>query len=184
MPFDHFGLIAPLYNRQTVYPSLEMMLEIARLPMDGRLLDVGGGTGRVSSVLRGHVKEVIVVDPSLGMLRFAVSKPGLQAVSASSEHLPFSDGFFQRVIMVDALHHVVNQSETARELVRILEHGGRIVIEEPDIRTFGAKLVAFVEKLLLMRSLFLSSNQIASLFQPEKVGIFSKGFNSWVVVDK
>ena len=166
MPFDHFGLIAPLYNRGQEYSSLETMLEAARLPIDGRLLDVGGGTGRVASLLRGRAAQVVVADPSLGMLHFAGSKPGLHAVAACSEDLPFPDNFFQRVIMVDALHHVLDQTRTARELLRVLEPGGRIIIEEPDIRFFGVKLIALVEKLLLMRSHF---------FPPPDIVPFSRG---------
>jgi demethylmenaquinone methyltransferase/2-methoxy-6-polyprenyl-1,4-benzoquinol methylase len=184
VPFDHFDFIAPLYNRQSAYPSLEIMLEYADLPTDGRLLDVGGGTGRVASVLREHAREVIVADTSLGMLRFAASKPGLQVIAALSEQLPFTEDSFQRVIMVDAFHHVVDQNEAARELMRVLKPGGRIVIEEPDINTFGAKLVAFIEKLLLMRSHFLSPHQIAYLFHPKQGRISTKGLNSWVVIEK
>ncbi len=184
MRFDHFGFIAPLYNRQSVYSSLEMIVETGNFPADGRLLDVGGGTGRVAEALGGHAKQIIVADPSFGMLKFAASKPGLQTAAAFSERLPFADDFFQRVIMVDALHHVVNQNETAHELVRVLKPGGRIVIEEPNIRTMGVKLVALFEKLLLMRSHFLSPSEIAGLFAPERVRIVTKGFNSWIIVEK
>jgi demethylmenaquinone methyltransferase/2-methoxy-6-polyprenyl-1,4-benzoquinol methylase len=184
MPFDHFGFIAPLYNRLTVYGSLDKLVEAADLPTEGRLLDVGGGTGRVASALRDHAREVIVADLSPGMLRFASSKPGLQAVAAFSERLPFPDESFQRAIMVDALHHVVDQNETARELLRVLMPGGRIVIEEPDLQAFGVRVIALVEKLLLMRSHFLYPNQIKSLFHPEKTTISAKGINVWVVVEK
>jgi demethylmenaquinone methyltransferase/2-methoxy-6-polyprenyl-1,4-benzoquinol methylase len=184
MPFDHFGFIAPLYNRQKEYLSLDTMLEVARLPTDGRLLDVGGGTGRVAFALRDKARQVFVADPSLGMLHFANSKTGLHAVAAFSENLPFPDDFFERVIMVDALHHVMDQSKTARELLRVLEPGGRMVIEEPDIRTFGIKLVAIAEKMLLMRSHFYSPLQIASLFPAEKARVMTKDYNAWVVVEK
>jgi ubiquinone/menaquinone biosynthesis C-methylase UbiE len=184
MLFDHFGFIAPLYNRQGEYPSLEMMIEMADLPTDGRLLDVGGGTGRGASALRDNAKEVIVADPSLGMLRFAVSKTGLHVIAGFSEQLPFKNDSFQRVIMVDALHHVVDKKETARELVRVLKPGGLIVIEEPNICTFGVKMVAFIEKLLLMRSHFLTPNQIAYLFPLNRRKISMKGFNAWMVIEK
>jgi ubiquinone/menaquinone biosynthesis C-methylase UbiE len=184
MPFDHFGLIAPLYNRGQEYSSLETMLEAARLPIEGRLLDVGGGTGRVASSLRGQAAQVVVADPSLGMLRFASSKPGLHAVAGCSENLPFPDNFFQRVIMVDALHHVLDQTRTARELLRVLEPGGRIIIEEPDIRFLGVKLIALAEKLLLMRSHFFPPPKIVSLFPEKKASITTKDYNAWVVVEK
>ena len=184
MPFDHFSFIASLYNRNNEYSSLDLMIELAQLPTEGRLLDVGGGTGRVAFALRDKVVEVVVADPSRGMLHFAKSKPGIQVTAAASEHLPFPDGYFQRVIMVDALHHVLDQPETAHELLRVLEPGGRIVIEEPDIRTLGVKLVALIEKLLLMRSHFYSPEQIVSLFSTRKASVTSKDSTVWVVIEK
>ena len=47
--------------------------------------------------------------------------------------------------MVDALHHVADQEATIRELWRLLKPGGRIIIEEPDIRRFEVKLLALIE---------------------------------------
>ncbi len=182
MPFDHFDFIAPLYNKAGEYSSLETMIEAAALPTDGLLLDAGGGTGRVASTLRDQAAQVMVVDASFGMLRFAASKPGLLAAAAFSEHLPFPDNLFDRVIMVDALHHVIDHAQTARELFRVLKPGGRIVIEEPDIRSFGVKLIALGEKILLMRSHFLAPLQIAALFPSAEV--IAKDSSAWVVVNK
>jgi ubiquinone/menaquinone biosynthesis C-methylase UbiE len=98
--------------------------------------------------------------------------------------LPLPDNFFQRVIMVDAFHHVEDQTETAGEFLRVLEPGGLIVIEEPDINTLGVKLIALVEKLLLMRSRFYSPEQIASFFSTKKRTVTTKGNTTWVVVEK
>ena len=39
---------------------------------------------------------------------------------------------FERVIMVDALHHVYNHARAAAELWRFVKPGGRIVIEEEN----------------------------------------------------
>ncbi len=184
MPFDHFNFIAPLYNRVGDYSSLDVMTAAADLPTKGILLDVGGGTGRVASALRDEAAHVFVADVSLGMLRFAASKPGLRAAAAQSELLPFPDNSFDRVIMVDAFHHVIHQANTARELFRVLKPGGRIVIEEPDIRSFGVKLIALGEKLLLMRSHFLAPDQIVALFDSSRVNIISKDSSAWIVVEK
>ena len=88
--------------------------------------------------------------------------------------------------MVDALHHVIDQAATARELWRVLKPGGRLVIEEPDIRTFSVKVVALVEKMALMRSHFLSPSQIASLFHFPDASprLEQEGNNAWVIIDK
>jgi len=183
-PFDHFDFIAPLYHRLGAYSHLEMMLKCADLPTSGRLLDAGGGTGRVANALRDHAGQVVVADASLGMLRFAASHAGLQPVAAISESLPFPGESFERVIMVDALHHVFHQGDSARELWRVLEPGGKIVIEEPDIRGLGVKLIALAEKLLLMRSHFLAPGQIEKLFEFGKNNIQASDSTAWVVVEK
>jgi demethylmenaquinone methyltransferase/2-methoxy-6-polyprenyl-1,4-benzoquinol methylase len=186
MPLDHFDLIAPVYDRAAKYFSLQTMLRLADPPPCGRLLDVGGGTGRVAEALRGCVMQVVVADPSLGMLRRAALKPGLQTACAASEGLPFSDNSFECIIMVDALHHVLDPAETAWEMWRVLQPCGSIVIQEPDVRTLGVKMIALIEKLLLMRSHFLSPPEIVRLFQftGADVRVEHDGASAWILVRK
>jgi len=184
MPFDHFDFIAPAFSR-VGYPRLETMLEKAAFPVKGIVLDAGGGTGRVAALLREYADAVIVADPSFGMLRQA-DRSSVELACSNSEALPFPDATFARIIMVDALHHVLHQGDTARELYRVLKPGGRIVIEEPDIRLLGVKMIALGEKLLLMRSHFLHPAQIADLFSfnSARVQIHNLEANVWVMVDK
>ena len=182
MPLDHFSLIAPIYARAR-YHALDRMREFAALPVPGRLLDVGGGTGRVALALQDLVDEIIITDISMGMLEKA-PRPTLRPASCFSESLPFPSSSFERVIMVDAFHHVVDQAATAHEMLRVLKPGGLLVIEEPDIRTFGVKLIALAEKLLWMRSHFLSPSQIASIFPQKTTSIFAQQSTAWIVVKK
>ena len=86
--------------------------------------------------------------------------------------------------MVDALHHVINPTESAREMFRVLKTGGVLVIEEPDIRTFGVKLIALAEKLLLMRSHFLVPDKIEKLFDTGKKRIRAEDGTAWVIIQK
>jgi ubiquinone/menaquinone biosynthesis C-methylase UbiE len=182
--FDHFDLLASIYDRAIPFSRLELMLKMVDLPVDGLLLDVGGGTGRVASALRPYVRAALVADFSPGMLAQA-QKKGLSATQTPAERLPFATGTFERIIMVDALHHVINQKETISELWRVLRPGGRLVIEEPDVRTLTVKLVAVGEKLALMRSHFLSPPKIAALFPPQaKIKIETEGYTAWVIVEK
>jgi ubiquinone/menaquinone biosynthesis C-methylase UbiE len=182
--FDHFNFLAPIYDRAIPFARLDLMLKMVALPVDGLLLDAGGGTGRVAAALRPYVHAALVADFSAGMLAQA-RKKGLPAIQTPAEHLPFAAGTFERIIMVDALHHVINQKETISELWRVLKPGGRLVIEEPDVRTITVKLVAVGEKLALMRSHFLSPPKIAALFPPEaRVKIETESYNAWVIVEK
>ena len=185
MPIDHFNLIAGYYNRVAQFTITAQLLRLLDLSPKSILLDVGGGTGRVAEALRGKVSKVVVADLSLGMLRYAKGK-SLATVCTPAEHLPFPSGAFDRVIMVDALHHVLDQSLTADELWRVLTPGGRILIVEPDIHQFVIKLLALGEKAVLMRSHFLSHENIRASFgnQNARVSVENYERNVIVLVEK
>ncbi len=122
----------------------------------------------------------------MGMLKEATLKDNLKPTCALSESMPFADDFFDCVLMVDALHHVSDQAQTASELWRIVKPGGRIVIQEPDIRRFSVKLIALAEKLALMRSHFLAPQAMADLFPfpNANVDFHAEEFSAWVIVKK
>jgi demethylmenaquinone methyltransferase/2-methoxy-6-polyprenyl-1,4-benzoquinol methylase len=180
----HFDFLAPFYDRVIRFDRLARMQHVLALPVDGILLDAGGGTGRVAAALRPHLRQVIVADVSWGMLRQARGK-ALPASAAETECLPFPSGLFERVLMVDALHHVFHQAQTLSELWRVLKPGGRLVIEEPDIRHWVVKGIALAEKLALMRSHFLAPAEIAALLPPEaRISIETEHYNAWVIAEK
>lgn len=183
---DHFGILAPIYDRAIPLREAEKFIEKIGLPVNGTILDAGGGTGRVAAALREKAGNTIVADLSFKMLTEAAAKGGLQLACSHSEYLPFPANSFDRVIMVDAMHHVCNHAETAAELWRVLAPGGRIVILEPDIRKISVKLVALAEKLVFMRSHFISPTAINDLFldQSKKARIELDGWNAWVLIDK
>jgi len=184
MPFDHFDFIAPVYARVGDYSGLSTLTRLLDLPTTGRLLDVGGGTGRVARSLRDQAGQVVLADVSLGMLRVAACIPGLQPAASASERLPYPDGSFSRALIVDALHHVEDHAQTAAEMWRVLQPGGRILVIEPDIRVFAVKLIALAEKLLLMRSHFLAPDQIAALFPQARTEIHIEVGTAFVLIQK
>jgi demethylmenaquinone methyltransferase/2-methoxy-6-polyprenyl-1,4-benzoquinol methylase len=184
--FDHFGFVAPYYERLIPPREPEKVIKLAGLPVSGAVLDAGGGTGRIAQFLRGRSGQVVVADVSTGMLNQAAGKGGLDAVCSAVERLPFPSNSFERVLMIDALHHVISQVETAAEMWRVLKPGGRILIQEPDIRTPIIKLVALAEKLALMHSHFLPPGRIADLFpySNARKRIIKEGYNAWILVEK
>jgi demethylmenaquinone methyltransferase/2-methoxy-6-polyprenyl-1,4-benzoquinol methylase len=184
--FDHFDILAPLYEKFIRPADPQELSARIGLPVSGALLDAGGGTGRVAQFLRGKADPIVVADLSCRMLSEARRKSGLHPVCSHTERLPFADGSFARIIMVDAFHHVCSQRRTAEELWRVLRPGGRLVIEEPDVRTFPVKLIAAVEKFALMRSHFLSPDRVADLFRhlDARVRVSTEKNIAWVVVNK
>lgn len=184
--FDHFDLISPLYDLIFGRRIDHEIVEIASVQNNQMLLDVGGGTGRVSILFKNHVKNVFIVDSSFNMLREAQHK-GITTLNSNSEDLPFSDEIFQRIIIVDALHHVKNQKETLAEMWRVLAKGGKIIIEEPDINNFVVKLIALGEKIMLMRSHFISPKEIAAMSNfgdNAEIKVKTQKGIAWIVIQK
>ncbi|NLF52734.1 MAG: class I SAM-dependent methyltransferase [Leptolinea sp.] len=164
--FDHFDFLAPIYEKFIHPHEMEEFWRIVDLPSEGYLLDAGGGTGRVSQYARDSGCTIVVSDLSLPMLREAAGKGCLYPAVTQVEQMPFSSRSFNRVIMVDALHHVFVQKNTIEELWRLIKPGGSIVILEPNIEKFTIKLLALAEKIALMRSHFLSVDEVLS-FLPD-----------------
>jgi ubiquinone/menaquinone biosynthesis C-methylase UbiE len=169
--FDHFDLVAGWYDRIAGHPGPDSPLTNLLGVQPGQwLVDVGGGTGRNSAALRQAGANVAVAERSVNMANQACAK-GLPAVIASADRLPFAANSAHRLLVVDAFHHFTiphgpgMQISAAHELVRVLRPGGRLVIVEPDIRRWPVKLIAVAERLLLMRSRFLSPPDLVALFR-------------------
>jgi SAM-dependent methyltransferase len=96
---------------------------IATCP-DGPLLDIGGGTA--------HVKDVRSGVTSVDLLPF----PGIDVV-CDAHHLPFSDGHFAGIIMIDVLHHLERPVEFLNEACRVLRAGGVLAMIEPGMSTIA-----------------------------------------------
>jgi len=185
-PFNHFDFLAPIYDRFIKTADITRFIKITGLPVSGKLLDAGGGTGRKSFPLLKMVTNIVIADSSMGMVTRAAKKVGLIAVCSETERLPFNDNSFERVIMVDALHHVSDYRATAGELWRVVRPGGRIIIEEPDIRTMPIKIIAMIERLALMRSHFIPPDDIAETFAytNAEIKIEIEDSIAWIVIDK
>jgi ubiquinone/menaquinone biosynthesis C-methylase UbiE len=184
--FDHFSFLAPFYERFIPPRNPEKIISLAILTGKETVLDAGGGTGRVSQFLVGMADHIVVADQSFGMLQQVRKKEKLWSICSDTEDLPLGDNSIDRIIMVDALHHVENQGKTALEFWRVLKTGGRIIIEEPNIRSLSVKFIALVEKISQMRSHFISPQIIAGLFRSPnaKVNVESQGSTAWIIVEK
>jgi demethylmenaquinone methyltransferase/2-methoxy-6-polyprenyl-1,4-benzoquinol methylase len=184
--FDHFNFIGPIYDRIFGRTIDHEIVKLVAAQEDHAILDVGGGTGRVTVLLKDKTKRLFVVDSAIRMLQEAQEK-GITCVNSSSELLPFKACSFDRIIMVDALHHVEDQQQTLNEMWRLLSPGGLMIIEEPDIHNFVVKLIALGEKLLLMRSHFLTPKKIIEMCQFDHeamVELHSGNGINWFIVTR
>ena len=186
MPWlDHFGLLAPLYDRVIKPPDPTRLAELAGLPVRGRLLDAGGGTGRIARLLAGQARQIVVADESWKMLSHVPHGAAVLLTASHIERLPFPGGAFERVIMVDVFHHLQDQERSLAELVRVCVLGGHVVIEEPDITRLAVWPIALFERVALMRSHFRRAEEIATALRAlgAIVSIHRQDATVWVVAE-
>lgn len=184
--FNHFNFLSPVYDRVFGRTTQSPIVDLANIKPHHVVLDVGGGTGRIAVQMISIVKHIFVADSAFRMIQEAMKK-GINAINTNAEQLPFEYGVFDRIIMVDAFHHVEDQRQTLDELWRILKPGGMLIIEEPDINHWLVKIIALGEKILLMRSHFLQPTDIKAMscFSDAKsIDIRSDKGIAWIIISK
>lgn len=95
----------------------------ARHLPDGRVLDLGAGTGAAMPVF--GERSVVAVDPAPGMLAL---NPAKVRVVAVGEALPFGDDVFDGVFSAYVFRNLTSVSETLCEVARVLRPGGALVV--------------------------------------------------------
>ncbi len=93
------------------------------LPSEGKMLEVGVGTGRFAQPLGIRLG----VEPSRAMGVIARSR-GILTLEGVAEALPLGDGRFSAVLMVTTVCFLDDLDVALRECLRVLRPGGAIVI--------------------------------------------------------
>ena len=164
---NFFDFIVPIYEIILHFgtkKTLKTLNELILLDKTDKVLDLGGGTGRISKFFVGRVKEIIVLDSSQGMIKECRKYPGLNCIKCSAEKIPFPDDYFNKIIIVDAFHHFQHQEAVCKEIKRILKQGGILIIEEFNPETAIGKIIVLLEKLFKMNSNFYSSEELNEFF--------------------
>lgn len=126
---------ASTLGRITERVEIGVVLGLAGQLAGKRVLDVGTGDGTyaLEAAARGAIVTGIDLEPTmLAAARARASERGLSASfeTGRAEALPFPDGTFDVVLAVTVLCLVSDARIVAREMVRVLAPGGRLVIGE------------------------------------------------------
>ena len=163
--FDRFAHLYERFMPSTDERALQAGLALADRDVE-RVLDVGGGTGRAARVL--DVPQRIVIDAAGGMLAEA-RKRRLDCVRADAATLPIAEESIDAVVIVDALHHVADQTSALAEAKRVLRPGGVLVCREFDRATFRGQALVAWERLVGFDSEFFTPEELAAAV--ERVGL-------------
>jgi ubiquinone/menaquinone biosynthesis C-methylase UbiE len=98
----------------------------------GRVLEIGVGTGAIAIPLAERGRRVIGLDVSKAMLERLRAKEGTGGVTvaiADATRLSVADGAFCGAYCRWVLHLISSWRDAVRELCRVVEAGGVIVVE-------------------------------------------------------
>ena len=111
----------------------ETAVKFSGLPRSARILDVGGNDGSFALMLRDHSNDVEIIDISEKALQIAKGR-GIrsQKVDIGNEIFPFVDNYFNRVFCIEVLEHLSDPGHCLREINRVLEIGGTLVLTTPN----------------------------------------------------
>jgi SAM-dependent methyltransferase len=100
------------YYREEIFERIEAEMR------PGATLEIGTGAGFFADYRPGMTGIDVVPDhPS--------------AVPGDVHRMPFGEGAFANVVGVDVLHHLARPGEALREIARVLQPGGRLILVEP-----------------------------------------------------
>ncbi len=137
-----FARIAPTYDLMNRVMTggqdrrwREQLLDLCDLPVQGRLLDVGTGTGDIAAAARRRMPalQVVGVDFTYEMMaagRAQAARRHLPFVQGDTLALPFADNTFDAVVSGFLIRNVVDRVAALREQARVTKPGGRVVCLE------------------------------------------------------
>jgi SAM-dependent methyltransferase len=118
--------------RNERYASMIRTLAGSHFQPDSFVLDLGCGPGGITTRIRdGH--RLVGLDADRFLLSRFVA-PDIPRIQARAERLPIKDGCASVIVAISLVEHIADQTGFFQELVRVLEPGGSIVLQFPELR--------------------------------------------------
>ncbi len=136
-----------------------------------RIIDIGSGTGYITSLLKEKGKTIQAVDIANNSF-----VKDLHVTIYNGEKLPFKDNSFDTSLLITVLHHTDNPEKVLMEAIRVSKE--IIVIETGYANLFGKIAIVFIDTLANLTikinwSSFRTDNQWKELFKKLNLKIVS-----------
>lgn len=135
------------HERQDVHATRQARPGLFRFRVAGDLLPrapeagapaagIGGGMGEFADAMAARGYAVTLVDLSESNIAAARARGHAAERADLNEPLPFPDGAFAAVALLEVIEHVVNAELLLAEAVRVLRPGGFLVLSTPNAAWF------------------------------------------------
>lgn len=144
-PRQIYGPVAELYDEvRPGYPEqlIADMIQMSGIGTEGRILEIGCGPGKATSLIARHGRQVLAVDPVPEMLAVARRRcagfPNVDFVEGKFEDVEIAPGSFDVVVSAQAFHWI-KPEVGYRKASAILKPGGSLaLIWTDDLRADNA----------------------------------------------
>jgi SAM-dependent methyltransferase len=133
------GLVNRLYHlvrRQTMSEKHRLIIGATRLD-EGRLLDIGAGTGTFAAYMKEHKWETTGLEPDETARERAADLHGIRLLPVD-ELYSLPDESFDAITLWHVLEHVHDLHPYLDQLKKLLRRGGRIFIAVPNYTSYDA----------------------------------------------
>jgi len=127
---------------------------LPKLNRNAILLDAGCSIGTFEEILNDIASpkyKIIGVDFAPKAIKIARFKsiPNSEFLCADINNLPFTNNYFDCIVMIAVIEHLSNKQKALKELKRILKNEGEIIITTPNKENIILKIHNFLIKLAL-----------------------------------
>ncbi|WP_297597539.1 class I SAM-dependent methyltransferase [uncultured Cetobacterium sp.] len=146
---DFFNRVAEKKHGDS-YKHYKTVLSWIDYKTEKRILDLGCGKGEllkeVDKMLGSHEGDIqykiVGLDISMNMIEKAKkNNKNIEFIVGDSQNLPFKDNDFKVIICLNSFHHYENPEKVVKEMYRVLEKGGNIILGEINLFKLLKKLV-------------------------------------------
>lgn len=133
--FYHHCVFPYLLDFAMASPALRKPRARTLAPAQGRILEIGFGTGRNLGYYPPSVDRIEAIDPDLDLDRFALPRIRKARIAVDfhhqdAEHLPFTDASFDTVVSTMTLCSIPDVRHALGEIRRVLKPGGQFLFLE------------------------------------------------------
>lgn len=129
--------------------ALEQHLVSLMLPPSGtRIIDIGGGYGRLAPCYVDRFRETVICDGSMSLLGDARRRYGnrVTTIAADISRLPFADAAFDCALSIRVLQHCHDLEAAFAEIGRIVADDGTLVFSYHNKRNANRMLRYFAAR--------------------------------------
>ncbi len=177
---DHYDALGRLMSLGQDRRWRQVAAEAAQLPPEGRVLDVGVGTGDMALALleRWPDANIVGLDPTTAMMSLGREKPGgemIRWMQGDGTRLPFPEEYFDMAVSAFVMRNVPDVPASLTEQHRVVRRGGRVVCLEmtwPRIPVFRTLFRFYFADVMPRITGLLSGQPAAYRYLPRSVQSF------------